>query len=69
MCMEDEITGRPWSRREVDAVVRVHLRMLRMQLLGQRPSKAEHNRALAEELPSRNAASIEYKHRNISGAC
>lgn len=64
--MEEEITGRPWSRREVDAVVRVHLRMLRMQLLGQKPSKAEHNRRLADELPSRNASSIEYKHRNIS---
>jgi len=64
--MEEEVTGKPWSRREVDAVVRVHLRMLRMQLLGQKPSKAEHNRPLADELPSRNAASIEYKHRNIS---
>lgn len=64
--MDEEVTGKPWSRREVDAVVRVHLRMLRMQLLGQKSSKAEHNRALADKLPSRNAASIEYKHRNIS---
>jgi len=64
--MEEEITGRPWSRREVDAVVRVYLRMLRMQLLGQVLTKAEHNRELAEVLPSRNLHSIEYKHRNIS---
>lgn len=64
--MEDEVAGSPWSRREVDAIVRVHLRMLRMQLMGQRPNKTEHNRLLAEELPVRNAASIEYKHRNIS---
>jgi hypothetical protein len=40
--------------------------MLRMQELGQKPNKAEHNRRLRELLPARSKGSIERKHGNIS---
>ncbi|MGH8112257.1 MAG: DUF3883 domain-containing protein [Rhodanobacteraceae bacterium] len=58
--------GRAWTRREVEAVVAVYLQMLRMQLMGQTPNKAENNRHLQTVLPARSKASIEYKHCNIS---
>lgn len=66
MATEEGVTGSPWTESEVDAVVAVYFQMLRMQELGQRPNKAEHNRRLQQLLPARNTASIEYKHRNIS---
>jgi hypothetical protein len=59
-------TGAAWTRREVELVVGVYLHMLRMQLMGQTPNKAEHNRQLQKLLPARSKASIEYKHCNIS---
>lgn len=59
-------TGAAWTRREVELVVSVYLHMLRMQLMGQTPNKAEHNRQLQAMLPARSKASIEYKHCNIS---
>lgn len=64
--IDDGITGSPWTAAEVQTVVAVYFQMLRMQELGQRPNKAEHNRRLQELLPARNRQSIEYKHRNIS---
>lgn len=66
MSTEEGITGAPWTEAEVEAVVTAYFQMLRMQELGQKPNKAEHNRRLQQLLPARNAASIEYKHRNIS---
>jgi hypothetical protein len=66
MKTDDGIAGSPWTAAEVQAVVAVYFQMLRMQELGQRPNKAEHNRRLQELLPARNRQSIEYKHRNIS---
>jgi hypothetical protein len=66
MTTEEGVTGSPWTEAEVDAVVAVYFQMLRMQELGQKPNKTEHNRQLKQLLPARNAASIEYKHRNIS---
>ena len=59
-------TGAAWTRREAELVVSVYLHMLRMQLMGQTPNKAEHNRQLQSMLPARSKASIEYKHCNIS---
>ena len=59
-------TGAAWTRREVELVVSVYLHMLRMQLMGQTPNKAEHNRQLQDMLPARSKSSIEYKHCNIS---
>jgi len=64
--IEAGVEGRAWTRREVEAVVGVYLHMLRMQLMGQTPNKAEHNRQLQAMLPARSKASIEYKHCNIS---
>jgi hypothetical protein len=64
--VEAGVEGRAWTRREVELVVNVHLHMLRMQLMGQTPNKAEHNRQLQTMLPARSKASIEYKHCNIS---
>ena len=66
MTIDDGVTGAAWTAAEVEAVVATYFQMLRMQELGQRPNKAEHNRRLQQRLPARNAASIEYKHRNIS---
>ena len=66
MAIESGETGKPWSETEVEAVVAVYFQMLRMQEMGQTPNKREHNRRLQALLPARNAASIEYKHRNIS---
>jgi len=63
---ETGATGAAWTRREVELVVSVYSRMLRMQLMGQTPNKAEHNRQLQAMLPARSKASIEYKHCNIS---
>jgi len=60
------VVGQAWTKHEVDAVVGVHLQMLRLQLLGQSVNKAEHNRRLQSLLPARSRASIEYKHCNIS---
>lgn len=66
MGFEEGITGLPWTRAEVEAAVTVYFRMLRMQEMGQRPNKSEHNRRLHELIPARNLPAIEYKHRNIS---
>jgi hypothetical protein len=66
MTTEEGVTGSAWTEAEVETVVAVYFQMLRMQELGQKPNKAEHNRRLQQLLPARNAASIEYKHRNIS---
>jgi len=64
--IEAGATGAAWTRREVELVVSVYLHMLRMQLMGQTPNKAEHNRQLQNMLPARSKSSIEYKHCNIS---
>lgn len=66
MAVDDGEAGKPWSEVEVEATVAVYFQMLRMQEMGQTPNKTEHNRRLQALLPARNAAAIEYKHRNIS---
>ena len=57
--VEAGVEGRAWTRREVELVVNVHLHTLRMQLMGQTPNKAEHNRQLQTMLPARSKASID----------
>ncbi len=59
-------TGADWSRIEVEACVADYLRMLTLELNGQRYSKAEHARVLGQALDGRSRASIEFKHCNIS---
>lgn len=66
MTIGDGVTGSPWTQAEVEATVAVYFQMLRMQELGQKPNKAEHNRRLQQLLPARNKQAIEYKHGNIS---
>ncbi len=56
----------PWSRAEVEACVADYLRMLTLELNGQRFNKTEHARALMQKLDGRNRQSIEFKHCNIS---
>ncbi len=58
--------GTDWSHEEVEACVADYLHMLTLELNGQRYSKTDHARALAERLDGRNRATIEFKHCNIS---
>lgn len=59
-------TGEDWSRIEVEACVADYLRMLTLELNGQRYSKTEHARALLRTLDGRSRPSLEFKHCNIS---
>ena len=59
-------TGEDWSRLEVEACVADYLRMLTLELNGQRYSKTEHAMALMQRLDGRSRPSIEFKHCNIS---
>jgi hypothetical protein len=49
-------------------IVADYLRMLTLDLLGQKYNKSEHRRRLAAALKSRSEGSIEFKHGNISAA-
>lgn len=64
--IEAGVEGEPWTRQEVEVVVADYLHMLRLQLMGQTPNKAEHNRRLQALIPARSKGSIEYKHCNIT---
>lgn len=55
-----------WSREEVEACVADYLRMLTLELNGQRYSKTEHALALLKLLNGRSRPSVEFKHCNIS---
>src|SRR5690606_25120281 len=55
-----------WTREEVEACVADYLRMLTLELNGQRYNKTEHANALMKLLNGRSRASIEFKHANIS---
>lgn len=55
-----------WSESEVEAVVQDYFNMLRLELSGQKYNKAEHRRALIEQLNNRTHGSVEMKHQNIS---
>lgn len=59
-------TGENWSRMEVEACVADYLRMLALQLNGQRFNKTERIQALMQRLDGRSKSSVEYKFRNIS---
>lgn len=54
-----------WTLNEVEAVVADYFAMLEAELLGQKYSKAEHNRVLQARI-ERSQGSIEFKHQNIS---
>jgi hypothetical protein len=58
--------GQNWTQAEVEACVADYLRMLTLELNGQRYSKTEHARALLAQLDGRSRPSVEFKHCNIS---
>ncbi|WP_137922561.1 DUF3883 domain-containing protein [Hydrogenophaga sp. 2FB] len=62
------MTGKDWSREEVEATVRDYLSMLSSWLAGTPFNKSAHRRALMPLLNGRSEQSIEFKHRNISAA-
>lgn len=55
-----------WSDSEVEAAVADYFRMLHLELAGHKYSKAEHRRALIDQLENRSNGSVELKHQNIS---
>jgi hypothetical protein len=56
-----------WSREEAEACVADYLRMLTLELNGQRYNKRKHAKALMKLLGDRrNLGAIEFKHANIS---
>lgn len=56
-----------WNQAEVEATVDDYLAMLREELAGRTYSKSAHRAALLQRLaPGRTAASVEYKHGNVS---
>ena len=59
-------TGEEWSQLEVEACVADYLRMLTLEMNGQRYNKTAHANALAQRLDGRSRPSIEFKHCNIS---
>lgn len=62
------MSGKDWSRREVEAIVDDYLSMLASELVGAPYNKAAHRRALLPQLNRRSEQSIEFKHANISAA-
>ena len=58
--------GQDWSDLEVEACVADYLRMLALELNGQRYSKTEHANLLMARLDGRTRPSVEFKHCNIS---
>lgn len=60
------VSGTDWSREEVEACVADYLRMLTLELNGQRYSKRAHARALMQRLEGRSLPSVEFKRCNIS---
>jgi len=57
-----------WSENEVRAIIEDYFDMLRLEVEGADFNKSAHRRALVPRLDSRNAASVEFKHANISAA-
>lgn len=63
--MGNGLEGTTWSDAENDIIVADYFAMLTLEMAGQAPVKAHHNRALVE-LTGRSRGSIERKHMNIS---
>jgi hypothetical protein len=55
-----------WTNIEIDLILSDYFDMLRMELSGEKYSKAEHYRGLIPLLNNRSKGSIERKHQNIS---
>lgn len=61
-----DLTGEPWTRDEVEAIVSKYMDLLKRDLAGETFVKARENEELRRRLRGRSNASVEYKHRNIS---
>lgn len=59
-------TGEAWTTFEIEAAIAAYVEMLRMELRGERYSKADAVRRLNSLLPARSPGSIERKFANIS---
>jgi hypothetical protein len=64
--LDEDLTGQPWTREEVEVTVADYFQMLRLELLGQAYNKSAHRRALQQKLSGRSEGAIEMKHQNIS---
>ena len=62
------MSGKDWSRAEVEAITADYLTMLALELSGVPYNKASHRRLLLPSLHGRSEQSVEYKHANISAA-
>ncbi|MGB2247381.1 MAG: DUF3883 domain-containing protein [Alcanivorax sediminis] len=58
--------GTDWSEGEISATVADYMRMLTLELSGQKYNKTTHRRELLEQLDGRSEAAVERKHQNIS---
>ena len=59
-------TGNIWSDEEIFAVVSDYMRMITLELSGQKYNKTKHRRDLLTILNNRSDAAVELKHQNIS---
>ncbi len=60
------VRGNDWSEGEIVATVADYMRMLTLELSGQKYNKTAHRRALLQHLDGRSEAAVERKHQNIS---
>ncbi|MBQ26091.1 MAG: hypothetical protein CL546_14260 [Alcanivorax sp.] len=58
--------GNNWSEGEIAATVADYMRMLTLELSGQKYNKTAHRKALLQNLDRRSEAAVERKHQNIS---
>lgn len=59
-------TGNTWRDEEIFALVSDYMRMLTLELSGQKYNKSKHRRELLSILNNRSDAAVELKHQNIS---
>jgi hypothetical protein len=64
---DEKEVRRDWTEVEVAAVVADYFAMLRKEAFGEPYSKTEHRNTLLPLLTGRSAASVEFKHQNVSG--
>lgn len=60
------VRGKNWSNAEIAATVADYMKMLTLELSGQKYNKSAHRKALTKLLDERSEAAIELKHQNIS---
>lgn len=62
-----EVSGNDWTPREVAVIVQLYVRMLGLEVRGERLVKTEeYRRVIESDLPARSRPAVEYKLRNVS---